>query len=89
MKNKYGYSIEALYWGYTQTTNIRGDFEFRSNIYSPLDSIPAALRSKAIRKDWRLYRCRTCHFVTHAIHTKPTKNRSRPIAIVTNFNVPC
>lgn len=85
MKNKYNLQLDTIKWGYTSLNNVGGDFEHRTSSYSPLDTIPSAQRSKVIRKDWRLFRCRTCHFLTHAITTKSIKSRSRTLAIVTNY----
>ncbi len=54
--------------------------------YNPLDSLPASVRSKVIKKDWKVYKCRACNMITHAMYTKSSsKNKSKLMAIVTNF----
>src|SRR5688500_12202049 len=86
MKTKYNYNAESLLWGYSLLSNIRGDYDYKTTPCSIEATAPLA-RSKLPRKDWKVYKCKTCNFITHAISLKATKNKSRIIALVTNFKV--
>jgi hypothetical protein len=53
--------------------------------FSPIDLVPIHLRDHVnAKKDWKLFKCRTCAFITHA------ENKTDPnvVVIVTNISVP-
>eukprot|EP01132_Coremiostelium_polycephalum_P007428 gene7428-9130_t len=76
-------SSKHVIWGYTTLTNVVGDYK-RS-------SIEVVNPSKTPqKKEWILYKCKTCHFLTYAIYTSINPQLygtliEKPIAIVTNL----
>ncbi len=82
MKKSFIFSGDHIWWGYTQTSHVKTS-EPSTVITNSTDFIPSGLRSKVIKKDWNLYKCRTCNFITHAIYIKSGRKRNL-LAIVTN-----
>ena len=61
-----------------------GDGLLHSIRYVPLKELGASTKVKAkiTKKDWTLFKCTSCDFLTHALSTSDTR-----IAIVTNIPV--
>jgi hypothetical protein len=79
MKAKHEYRAGKINWGFTTMANVLGDFDHTTAEY-----VPRLLRhsksntinvngsgNNAINKSakWRLYKCRTCGFLTHAVRS--------------------
>ncbi|KAL6064721.1 NEK protein kinase [Balamuthia mandrillaris] len=87
MKEKYHMRGRTLNWGYTDLSNVFGDFKRTTKeCKSPALSVH--------RKKWKVFKCSTCGFITHALPLKPPFPSNPPqehaqcIAIVTNNNSP-
>ncbi|KYQ93892.1 putative protein kinase [Tieghemostelium lacteum] len=77
MKKLHNYSSSKyVMWGYTNVTNVVGDYNRSSK------EIP----NNSSKKEWNLYKCKTCQFLTHAIsiNINPGTNE-KLMAIVTNL----
>lgn len=67
MKEKYHYQETWVKWVYTVMSNVLGDFSRTTVEFVPKHS----RHSHHPPKPWRLYRCRTCGFMTHATQPLP------------------
>ncbi|KAF2073302.1 hypothetical protein CYY_005379 [Polysphondylium violaceum] len=77
MKKLHNYnSRKSVYWGYINITNVVGDYK-RSSI-----EIKNPIKGK---KEWELYKCKTCQFLTYATNTSSSNQQEKLIAIVTNL----
>jgi len=68
---------QYIYWGYTTRNNIEGNFG-DCEVFVP--SIPQDKVHLIEEKEWTLYRCKECEYVTHAI----SKSDDNILALVTN-----
>jgi len=41
---------------------------------------------KVTKKEWNVYKCKTCHFLTHAKLQQPQQTEENTICIVTNIS---
>jgi len=77
MKKLHNYnSRNFVNWGYINITNVVGDYK-RSSI-----EIKNPIKGK---KEWELYKCKTCHFLTYAVSIGSLKQPEKLVAIVTNL----
>ncbi|KAH3742472.1 protein kinase [Pelomyxa schiedti] len=98
MKQKYKYSKpDTVDWGYTNTSNLVSDFSVikdNSVLCPPLKGVPTLWHSQVKTKEWELYRCKYCKFLTFALYkgakaiplSAATPTNTCNIAIVTNVN---
>lgn len=87
MKHKFKYRAESVLWGYTTTTNLLSDISLIKKatvLCTPLKGVPSLWQSRVKAKEWEMYKCSVCKFLTHALST----NKATPqvIAIVANFH---
>ncbi|EGG14454.1 putative protein kinase [Cavenderia fasciculata] len=92
MKKLHNYSSSSnhVIWGYTNITNVVGDYKRSSvEIQYPKSPPTNSINNGSInRKDWTLYKCKTCHFLTYAINNNQNNNNQftdKTVAIVTNI----
>jgi hypothetical protein len=75
MKVKHEYRAGKINWGFTTMANVLGDFDHTTAEYVPRllrhskSNTISGSGNNAINKSptWRLYKCRTCGFLTHAV----------------------
>jgi len=84
MRTLYDFHADMLIWGYTTQDRVSTPVEPHYVDFDPLANLPPVLKQRAPRKDWVLYRCRTCLFATHAICTR-TRSSEPQVALVTNL----
>jgi len=83
MKKTQKWSADAINWGFTTLENVTGEWDY-SDEQSPTDDVPLEYRSLVRdEKDWRLFKCRGCSFITHAVSTTD----GNIVAIVTNIPI--
>jgi len=81
MADKHDWHDTALQWGTTTLENVKLCSSEEIDEFSPVDQVPRHLRSRVSEKDWHIYKCRTCAFITHAV----SKTDINVIALVTNI----
>ncbi len=64
MKAKHRYRAKKIKWGYTTLTNVLGDFSRTTIEFSP--GRHDANWEASARPPWRIFKCKTCGFLTHA-----------------------
>ncbi|PRP83232.1 hypothetical protein PROFUN_09444 [Planoprotostelium fungivorum] len=80
MNRKYHCREKGISWGYTRLSNVGKGYEQKT---IGLQST----RGRRLRKIWVIYRCKSCHFLTHAIKIGHNNKSEGIIAIVTNFPI--
>jgi len=82
IKKIHNFNLDAIWWGTTALKNVTGDYD-RTVEAQILKTNKQPLNT---RKDWKLYRCKTCHYITHAISLSRTPEKHGPtISLVTNI----
>jgi hypothetical protein len=69
-------------WGYSTVENIKGHFD-EVDEFNPIDLLTMEQRNHVDDKEWRLFKCRKCNYITHAMSTAD----ANVIAIVVNIPV--
>ena len=92
MKKLFQYGAKEVMWGFTNKSNIQGDFMRSTRIYDPAKELIIATnnRDKIISKQWTVYKCQTCDFITHAQKKRNTVDRTGgnfDVAVVTSMPV--
>jgi len=94
MRARHGYRATKIKWGYTTTANVLGDFDYATVEHAPLrvssnrpagrnrrsSNVPVGNSNLLWTKAWRLYKCRTCGFLTHALKPGVTLAATTPSA---------
>lgn len=81
MAHYHGFKATHVQWGYTSFENVVGDFE-DTDEFNPSDSFSFQQREFIEEKEWKLFRCRRCNFITHAIRA------SNPNIVAVVANIP-
>lgn len=78
-QTKYRWNERVVRWGYTHRDHVQFEFDHVEE-HKPLADLPVEEANKVQPKAWTVYRCRTCHCLTHAV----ANNHDLKWAIVTN-----
>jgi hypothetical protein len=83
MKQQHNWPEQPLQWGTTTRDNVQSINPEYVDEFSPMDLVPVHLHDRVTsKKDWKLFKCRNCAFITHA------ENKSDPNVIVIVTNIP-
>ena len=67
MKKYYNYPATEVVWGFTYLSQIDGDFDKTTQEYNPSKDLIKQYPKNFEPKNWTVYKCRSCDFVTHAL----------------------
>jgi hypothetical protein len=91
MQALFQYQAKEVTWGYTNRSNLVGDFVRTTGAHYPKgDSVVSGREASPNKKGWIVYKCRTCDFITYAAKKKSGPNDRIPnfdVAVVTNISV--
>jgi len=79
MLTKKEWREQYLKWGFTTMENITGNFENCEEYIPPPP--PKERQQFHTKKEWTVFKCRRCDFLTHAV----SKNMPEIVAIITNI----
>jgi len=81
MKKTYNYTAPAVIWGFVTANQVGGKYRLSSREFLPSKELIGPTASK----QWRVFKCCTCNFLTHAVCTAPGKESV--MAVVCNIVV--
>ena len=74
MKKYYNYPGTEVVWGFTYVSQIDGDFDKTTQEYIPTKDLLKQYPKGFVPKNWTVYKCRSCDFVTHALRKSSVKS---------------
>jgi len=84
MRTLYNYNCDSVKWGSTTAKNLINETTLDAIEANPIKYSDPSV--KVTKKEWNVYKCKTCHFLTHAKLQQPQQTEENTMCIVTNIS---